>query len=132
MEYRVRTIAVEQEGGVLMSIGIRADSILLSPARIPLYTAVGLGTVLLAAGLGWLLAGPAIRPLRKLTEHTKQLGKGSDDMPEVRGVREAEDLSEAMSRDAEPAGRRAAGHHQLAAGRPGLRRQRRPRVAHAR
>lgn len=97
VEYRVRTIPVEQEGGVLMSIGIRADSILLSPARIPLYTAVGVGTVLLAAGLGWLLAGPAIRPLRKLTEHTKRLGQGSDDMPEVRGVREAEDLSEAMT-----------------------------------
>jgi signal transduction histidine kinase len=35
--------------------------------------------------------------LRKLTEHTKQLGKGADEMPPVRGVREAEDLSEAMS-----------------------------------
>ena len=37
VEYRVRTIPVDQEGGVLMSIGIRADSILLSRARIPLY-----------------------------------------------------------------------------------------------
>jgi two-component system sensor histidine kinase PrrB len=98
VEYRVRTIPVDQEGGVLlMSIGIRADSILLSRARIPAYTAVGLVTVLIAAGLGWMLAGPAIRPLRKLTEHTKRLGKGSDDLPEVRGVREAEDLSEAMA-----------------------------------
>jgi two-component system, OmpR family, sensor histidine kinase PrrB len=97
VEYRVRTIPVEQQGGVLMSIGIRADSILLSPTRIPLYTGVGAVTVLIAAGLGWLLAGPAIRPLRKLTEHTKRLGKGSEQMPEVRGVREAEDLSEAMS-----------------------------------
>jgi two-component system, OmpR family, sensor histidine kinase PrrB len=97
VEYRVRTITVDQQGGVLMSIGIRADSILLSRARIPLYTAVGVVTVLIAAGLGWLLAGPAIRPLRKLTEHTKRLGKGSEQMPEVRGVREAEDLSEAMT-----------------------------------
>jgi signal transduction histidine kinase len=97
VEYRVRTIPVDQQGGIMMSIGIRADSILLSPARIPLYSAVGLVTVLIAGGLGWLLAGPAIRPLRKLTEHTKQLQKGSEQMPEVRGVREAEDLSEAMS-----------------------------------
>jgi len=97
VEYRVRTIPVEQEGGVLMSIGIRADSILLSRARIPIYAAAGLVTVLIAACLGWILAGPAIRPLRKLTEHTKQLRKGSEQMPEVRGVREAEDLSEAMS-----------------------------------
>ena len=70
---------------------------LLNRARIPLYSAVGLVTVLIAAGLGWLLAGPAIRPLRRLTEHTKRLGKDTERMPEVRGVREAEDLSEAMT-----------------------------------
>src|SRR5690348_3589647 len=97
VEYRVRTVAVEQQGGVVMSVGIRADSILLNRARIPLYTAVGVVTVLIAAGLGWVLAGPAIRPLRRLTEHTKELREGTEVMPEVRGVREAEDLSEAMS-----------------------------------
>ena len=97
VEYRVRTVAVDQQGGVLMSVGIRADSILLNRARIPAYTAVGVVTVLIAAGLGWLLAGPAIRPLRRLTEHTKRLGKDTEQMPEVRGVREAEDLSEAMT-----------------------------------
>lgn len=97
VEYRVRTIPVEQEGGVLMSIGIRADSILLDRARVPTYITVGVVTVLIAAGLGWLLAGPAIRPLRKLTEHTTRLGEGAVEIPAVRGVREAEDLSEAMS-----------------------------------
>src|SRR5919201_3727621 len=97
VEYRVRTVAVDQQGGVMMSVGIRADSILLNRARIPAYTAVGVVTVLIAAGLGWLLAGPAIRPLRRLTEHTKQLDQDAEEMPEVRGVREAEDLSEAMS-----------------------------------
>jgi two-component system, OmpR family, sensor histidine kinase PrrB len=97
VDYRVRTIPVEQQGGVLISIGIRADSILLSRARIPFYVAVGLVTVLIAAGVGWLLSGPAIRPLRRLTEHTRRLGKGTDEMPEVRGVREAEELSEAMT-----------------------------------
>lgn len=97
VEYRVRTVPVEQDGGLLMSVGIRADSILLNRARIPAYITVGVVTVLIAAGLGWLLAGPAIRPLRKLTEHTKQLGEGADDIPAVQGVREAEDLSEAMS-----------------------------------
>ncbi len=97
VDYRVRTIPVEQQGGVLMSIGIRADSILLSRARIPFYVAVGLVTVLIAAGVGWLLSGPAIRPLRRLTEHTRRLGKGTEEMPEVHGVREAEELSEAMT-----------------------------------
>ena len=97
VDYRVRTIPVDQQGGVLVSIGIRADSILLNRARIPFYVAVGLVTVLIAAGVGWLLAGPAIRPLRRLTEHTRRLGKGTEEMPEVRGVREAEELSEAMT-----------------------------------
>jgi signal transduction histidine kinase len=97
VDYRVRTIPVEQQGGVLISIGIRADSILLSRARIPFYVAVGLVTVLIAAGMGWLLSGPAIRPLRRLTEHTRRLGKGTEEMPEVHGVREAEELSEAMT-----------------------------------
>ncbi len=96
-EYRVRTIVLDQDGGLLMSIGIRADSILLSAKRIPLYIVVGVVTVLIAGGLGWLLAGPAIRPLRKLTEHTSKLGRDTATMPEVRGVREAEDLSEAMT-----------------------------------
>lgn len=97
VEYRVRTVLVEQHGGVLMSIGIREDSIVLSPARVPTYVVIGVVTVLIAAGLGWLLAGPAVRPLRKLTEHTSELGKGTDRMPVVHGAREAEELSEAMA-----------------------------------
>ncbi|WP_441964333.1 sensor histidine kinase [Mycolicibacterium houstonense] len=97
VEYRVRTIHMDQQGGVLMSVGIRADSILLSPNRIPVYAGFGVLTVLVAGGLGWLLAGPAIRPLRKLTEHTSKLDSGTETMPRVRGVREAEDLSEAMA-----------------------------------
>ena len=97
VDYRVRTIPLDQQGGVLVSIGIRADSILLSRARIPLYTAVGVATVLIAGGMGWLLAGPAIRPLRKLTEQTMKLGKGTAQMTAVRGAREAEELSDAMA-----------------------------------
>jgi signal transduction histidine kinase len=98
VEYRVRTIPMDQQGGgVMMSVGIRADSILLNRARIPLYTAVGVATVLIAAGLGWLLAGPAIRPLRRLTVQTMRLGKGTDTMVAVTGAREAEELSDAMA-----------------------------------
>ena len=97
IEYRVRTIPVDQQGGVLMSVGIRADSILLNRARIPLYTLVGVVTVLIAGGLGWMLAGPAIRPLRRLTEQTMRLGKGSEQMTAVKGAREAEELSDAMA-----------------------------------
>ncbi|HUO36706.1 MAG TPA: HAMP domain-containing sensor histidine kinase [Mycobacterium sp.] len=98
VEYRVRTVEMMQpQGGVRVSIGIRVDSILMDRARIPLYLLIGGFAVLVAAGLGWLLAGPAIRPLRRLTEHTRTLGQGDEEMPEVHGIREAEDLSEAMS-----------------------------------
>ncbi|MGE2731562.1 HAMP domain-containing sensor histidine kinase [Mycolicibacterium vaccae] len=97
VEYRVRTIEVDSGGGVLISIGIRADSILLNPARVPFYVGVGVVTVLFAAALGWLLAGPAVRPLRRLTEYTRRLGTRSERIPKVHGVREAEELSEAMS-----------------------------------
>ena len=99
VDYRVRTVEREQpDGDVLVSIGIRVDSILVDRARIPLYLLIGGVAVLVAAVLGWLLAGPAVRPLRRLTQHTRRLGgKGGDRLPAVHGIREAEDLSEAMS-----------------------------------
>ncbi len=95
--YRVRTVTVDQRGGLLVSIGIRADSILLSRARIPLYVLIGVTAMLIAAGLGWLLGGAATRPLRRLTEQTRRLGEaGGGQIVPVHGVKEAEDLSEAM------------------------------------
>ena len=98
VNYRVRTVERSTaDGDVLVSIGIRVDSILLDRTRIPLYLFIGGVAVLVAAGLGWLFAGPAVRPLRRLTEHTRRLGKGQDKLPAVHGIREAEDLSEAMS-----------------------------------
>ncbi len=97
VDYRVRTVTVDRQGGLLVSIGIRADSILLSPARIPLYVVIGVVALLIAAGLGWLLGGVATRPLQRLTEQTRRLGKsGGDQIVPVHGVKEAEDLSEAM------------------------------------
>ena len=97
VEYRVRTVSMEQQGSLLISVGIRAEGALLNRARIPMYTGVGVVTVLIAAGLGWLLAGPAVRPLRRLTEQTMSLGQGSEQMAAVRGAREAEELSDAMA-----------------------------------
>ena len=44
-----------------------------------------------------MLAGPAIRPLRRLTEQTMRLGKGGEQMTAVKGAREAEELSDAMA-----------------------------------
>ena len=98
VEYRVRTVSLAHQNGVLMSIGIRADSILLNKARIPVYVLIGVIAVLVAGSLGWLLGGAATRPLRKLTEQTRGLGKdGQDQIEPVHGVKEAEDLSDAMA-----------------------------------
>ncbi|MET0698527.1 MAG: HAMP domain-containing sensor histidine kinase [Mycobacterium sp.] len=98
IDYRVRTVLLDQQGGLLVSIGIRADSILLNRARIPLYVSIGVGAVLIAGGLGWLLGGAASRPLRRLTEQTRRLGKdGTEQIAPVHGVKEAEDLSDAMT-----------------------------------
>jgi signal transduction histidine kinase len=96
VDYRVRTVFVEQAGGILVSIGIRVDSIVLTRSGIPFYMSVGALSVLVAGGLGWVLAGPAIRPLRRLTEQTRRLERGTDRMEPVHGAREAEDLSIAM------------------------------------
>jgi two-component system sensor histidine kinase PrrB len=101
VDYRVRTVPMQRDTEVLVSIGIRIDSILMDRARIPLYLLMGGFAVLVAGGLAWLFAGPAVRPLHTLTEHTKKLGKGlgrgNTRLPAVRGVREAEDLSDAMA-----------------------------------
>jgi two-component system sensor histidine kinase PrrB len=99
VDYRVRTVSLNNQQGVLLvSIGIRADSILLNRARIPLYVTIGVGAVLIAGGLGWLLGGAASRPLRRLTEQTRRLGQGgTEQIAPVHGVKEAEDLSDAMT-----------------------------------
>jgi two-component system, OmpR family, sensor histidine kinase PrrB len=102
VDYRVRTVSLEREGGILMSTGIRSDGVLLSPARIPLYLAIGFAALLIAAGLGWWLGGAATRPLRRLTEQAQLLGKDgqaerADQIVPVHGVKEAEDLSTAMA-----------------------------------
>ncbi len=95
VEYRVRTVNLDRQG-IAMSIGIPTDSILLTSARIPRYIGIAILALLIAGALGWLLGGVATRPLRRLTEQTRRLGQGADQIDPVRGVKEAEDLSEAM------------------------------------
>ncbi|MEV0332632.1 HAMP domain-containing sensor histidine kinase [Nocardia sp. NPDC050717] len=60
---------------------------------------IGVAGVLGAAGLGWVLAGFAARPLRRLATATHEIDT-LDQLPPLsgRGVREAEDLSDAITR----------------------------------
>ncbi|MGW6424133.1 HAMP domain-containing sensor histidine kinase [Nocardia sp. NPDC055053] len=60
---------------------------------------IGVAGVLVAAGLGWVLAGFAARPLRRLATATHEIDT-LDELPPLsgRGAREAEELSDAITR----------------------------------
>lgn len=60
---------------------------------------IGVAGVLIAAGLGWVLAGFAARPLRRLADATHEIDT-LDELPPLsgRGAREAEELSDAINR----------------------------------
>lgn len=60
---------------------------------------IGMAGVLVAAGLGWVLAGFAARPLRRLATATHEIDT-LDELPPLsgRGAREAEELSDAITR----------------------------------
>ncbi|QBJ97600.1 HAMP domain-containing histidine kinase [Rhodococcus sp. ABRD24] len=60
---------------------------------------VALAAIAVAAGLGWLLAGRAVRPLQRLAAATHTVGDELPAaLPDIRGAREAEELSDALSR----------------------------------
>lgn len=94
--YRVRTIANPEENTII-SLGTRADSVLVSHREIPAFIVVGLVAMLLAGGFAWLFAGRAVRPLRQLTEQTRQLDTDGPQVASVHGAREAEELGDAMA-----------------------------------
>lgn len=59
---------------------------------------VAVVAVAVAAGLGWLFAGRAVRPLQRLAAATRDVGhEPTAALPQVRGTREAEELSDAIA-----------------------------------
>lgn len=94
--YRVRTIENREEQTVL-SLGTRADAVLVNHRGIPVFIAFGVLSMLLAGGFAWLFAGRAVRPLRQLTEQTRQLDTDGLHVAAVRGARESEELADAMA-----------------------------------
>jgi two-component system sensor histidine kinase PrrB len=70
--YRVRTVAVPQ-GTVTVGLPANATDRTVTRVRRVAVLVAALAT-LAAAGLGWLLAGPALRPLRVLRDRTAALG----------------------------------------------------------
>ena len=79
-DYRVRTAPLA--GGGTVTAGLPAKATERTVARVRRATVLVTAlAALAAAGLGWLLAGPATRPLRELRDRTARLGgrPGPDD-----------------------------------------------------
>ncbi|WP_081830451.1 sensor histidine kinase [Rhodococcus sp. UNC363MFTsu5.1] len=98
VRYRVRTAEVLSGLGATISIGAPT-----APVRATIdglhgwMLIIGCGAVVVAAALGWLFAGVAIRPLRRLAEQTRRLGVDPEaPSPRVSGAREAEELASAL------------------------------------
>ncbi|WP_137872467.1 HAMP domain-containing sensor histidine kinase [Rhodococcus sp. Q] len=96
--YRVRTVEVINALGATLSVGAPTDPARSTITGLHRWTVViGLGAILVAAALGWLFAGVAIAPLRRLAEQTRRLGVDPGaPPPQGSGAREAEELAGAL------------------------------------
>jgi len=102
--YRTFTTASRGRGNLTVSVGLPVSAIEAQVRYIRrAVVLVGLLAVAAAAGLGWLLASPAVRPLRVLRDRALAMGAGGDTvtrvrLDDVRGAREAEELAGALDR----------------------------------
>ena len=101
--YRTATTA-SVRGNLTVSVGLPVAAIEAQVRNIRrAVVVVGLLAVAAAAGLGWLLASPAVRPLRVLRDRALAMGGEGDPrarvrLDDVRGAREAEELAGALER----------------------------------
>jgi len=103
VDYRIRT-APGPAPGSLVTVGATEDDTRARVAeRQRLVAGLGIVAVALAAGLGWLFAGRAVRPMRRLTTQAAALDRTAAapeaPPPTVRadGSRESEELADALS-----------------------------------
>lgn len=99
VRYRVRTQPSSNPPGAVLSVGIREDVTrsLTGPAA-RRFVVAGLLAVALSAALGWLFAGRALRPLRRLIGETRALTAGGEFVPEhARSAAETEELATAIA-----------------------------------
>lgn len=93
--YRVRT--VRGGGDVLVSVGLPTaplDEQAKAVRRSVLL--VGVVAVLVAALLGWLVADPALRPLRRLVDRVRATGGGAPRPPWQPGAPEVDEVASAL------------------------------------
>jgi two-component system sensor histidine kinase PrrB len=102
--YRTLTKVAGGRGNVTVSVGLPVAGIDAQVRNIRrAVVLVGLLAVAAAAGLGWLLASPAVRPLRVLRDRALAMGGDGESrtrvrLDDVRGAREAEELAGALER----------------------------------
>ena len=104
VDYRIRT-APGPAPGSLVTVGATEDDTRARVAeRQRLVAGLGIAAVALAAGLGWVFAGRAVRPMRRLTAQAATLDRTrhrppAAAPPTVRadGSRESEELADALS-----------------------------------
>ncbi|MCJ0906488.1 sensor histidine kinase KdpD [Rhodococcus sp. ARC_M6] len=102
-DVRTRDIPLPGDSGAALSVTVPEDP-LTQAIREQTFqvAAAAVVAILVAAGLGWVLAGRAVRPFQELTKTTSSIGNNLDAeelarrAPSVRGTREAEELSEAI------------------------------------
>lgn len=96
---RARDVQVSGAAGTYLAVTVPEDALTVAIRQQQWQVAAAaVVAIAVAAGLGWLLAGRAVRPLQRLAAATHTVG---DDpaavLPNVRGAREAEELSEAIA-----------------------------------
>jgi signal transduction histidine kinase len=95
-EYRVRTVRAGA-GGLLVSVALpTAPAQQQAEAARRSVLRVGLLAVLAAAALGWWIADPALRPLRRLVERVRTTGAGGGRPPWQRGTPEVDEVADEL------------------------------------
>ncbi|MFC4605471.1 sensor histidine kinase [Rhodococcus kronopolitis] len=96
---RARDVQVSGAAGTYLAVTVPEDALTVAIRQQQWQVAAAaVVAIAVAAGLGWLLAGRAVRPLQRLAAATHTVGDDPAAMlPNVRGAREAEELSEAIT-----------------------------------
>lgn len=96
---RARDVPVSGAAGTYLAVTVPEDALTRAIRQQQWQVAAAAAAAIAAAaGLGWLLAGRAVRPLQRLAAATHTVGDDpAATLPNVRGAREAEELSEAIA-----------------------------------
>ena len=95
---RARDVTVTGTPGALVSVAVPEDPLIDAIRDQQVWVAAAaVAAIAAAAGLGWLFAGRAVRPLQRLASGMRTVGDSpATHRPDARGARESEDLADAM------------------------------------